>query len=47
MFGINCAPEMYQQVMQQVLQDCEGVHRIMDDIIIHGASKEEHDARLN
>jgi len=32
--------------MQQVLQGCEGVHHIMNDSIIHGASKEEHDARL-
>ena len=46
MFGINCAPEMYQKVMQQVRQGCEGVHNIMDDIIIHGTSKEERDARL-
>ena len=46
MFDINCAPEMYQQVMHQVLQNCEGVHHIMDDIIIHGASKDEYDVRL-
>ena len=46
MFVINCVPEMYQQVMHQVLQNYEGVHHIMDDIIIHGAPKDEHDARL-
>ena len=46
MFGINRAPKMHQQVMHQVLQNCEGVHHIMDDIIIHGASKDEHDAWL-
>jgi len=46
MFGINCAPEMYQQVMQQVLQGCEGMHHIMDTIINHGVSKDEHEARL-
>lgn len=38
MFGISCAPEMYQKVMQQVLQGCEGVHNIMDDIIVHASS---------
>jgi len=35
MFGVICAPEMYQKVMQQVLQGCERVHNIMDDIIVH------------
>ena len=44
--GISCAPEMYQKVMQQVLQDCEGAHNIQDDIIVHGSSQEEHDKRL-
>ena len=46
MLGINCTPEMHQQVMHQVLLDCTGVHRIMDNIIIHGALKDKHDARL-
>ena len=44
--GISCAPEMYQKVMQQVLQDCEGAHNIQDDIIVHGSNQEEHDKRL-
>ena len=38
MFGISCAPEMYQKVICQVLQDCEGVHNILGD--------EEHDQRF-
>ena len=46
MFGISCAPEMYQNVLQQVLQGCEGVHNIMDDIIVHASSQVEHDRRL-
>ena len=25
MFGVSCAPEMYQRVIQQVLQGCESV----------------------
>ena len=44
--GISCAPEMYQKVMQQVLQDCEGAPNILDDIIVHGSSQREHDERL-
>ena len=44
--GILCAPEMYQNVMQQVLQDCEGAHNILDDITVHGSNQREHDERL-
>lgn len=47
MFGITAAPELYQHIIQQVLQGCEGVHNISDDIIVHGRSLEEHDRRLN
>ena len=46
LFGINCAPEMYQHVIQQALQGCEGVRNIFDDIIVHGPNVEEHDKRL-
>ena len=46
MFGIRSAPEMYQRVMQQVLEGCEGVKNIHDDIIEHGQPLEEHDQRL-
>lgn len=46
MFGISCAPEMYQRVIQQALEGCEGVRNIFDDIVVHGTSVEEHDARL-
>ncbi|XP_033725232.1 uncharacterized protein K02A2.6-like [Pecten maximus] len=46
MFGVSCAPEMFQKVVQQVLQGCEGVQNIMDDVIVHGSSQDEHDQRL-
>ena len=46
MFGVSCAPEMYQKILQQVLQECEGAHNILDDIIIHGEAEEEHDIRF-
>ena len=46
MFGISCAPEMYQRVIQQALQGCVGVRNIFDDIIVHAPTVEEHDARL-
>ena len=46
MFGISSAPEKYQQVIQQTLQDIEGVHNISDGIIVRGATQEQHDERL-
>ena len=32
--------------MQQVLENCEGVENINDDIIVHGKTAEKHDERL-
>ena len=46
MFGISSAPEKYQQVIQQTLQGIEGVHNISHDIIVHGATRDQHDERL-
>ncbi|XP_021357924.1 uncharacterized protein K02A2.6-like [Mizuhopecten yessoensis] len=46
LFGISCAPEMYQRVIQQALHGCTGVRNIFDDIIVHAPTVEEHDARL-
>ena len=46
MFGVSCAPEMYQRIIQQVLEGCDGVRNIHDDIIVHGQTTEDHDKRL-
>ena len=46
MFGISSAPEKYQQVIQQTLQGIKRVHNISDDIIVHGATHDQHDERL-
>ena len=47
MFGISCAPEIHQRVIQQVLADCEGARNIADDIVVFGSTVQEHDQRLN
>ena len=47
MFGISCAPEIHQRVIQQVLADCEGARNIADDIVVFGSTVEEHDRRLD
>ena len=46
LFGISCTPEMYQNILQQLLQGCDGVRNVMDDIIIHSKTKEEHEVHL-
>ena len=46
MFGISCAPEMYQKVLHQVLQEFDGAHNILDDVTVHATTEEEHDRRF-
>uniref|UniRef100_A0A147BIU1 RNA-directed DNA polymerase n=1 Tax=Ixodes ricinus TaxID=34613 RepID=A0A147BIU1_IXORI len=45
-FGITSAPEFYQKKMSQLLSDIEGHVCNMDDILVYGSSKEEHNKRL-
>ena len=44
--GIKSAPEVYQRRMEQVFEGLPGVKVIMDDILTHGCSDEDHDVRL-
>lgn len=46
MFGISCAPEMFQKILEQILSGCSGCMNFIDDIIVHGRSKEAHDNNL-
>jgi len=41
-FGIKCAPEIFQRIVDQMLQGIEGA-AIMDDILIAGSNTEHHD----
>ena len=45
-FGISSASEMYQHIIEQVIQGCEGARNISDDIIVCRKRREEHDARV-
>ena len=45
-FGITSAPEHFQRRMSEVLSDLEGVVCLIDDVLVHGKSQEEHDHRL-
>lgn len=46
-FGLSNAPDVFQEVMERkILADCEGVLNYLDDILVFGRSKEEHDKNL-
>ena len=42
MFGISCAPEMYNKIIHRALGGLTGFSSIYDDIIVHGKNEEEH-----
>ena len=46
-FGVNSAPEKYQQIVRQAVSDINGVQNIADDLIVHGKNNEEHDRNLH
>ena len=46
-FRLACAQDIFQRMMDQILDYCEGVIGIADDIIIHGKDDTEHDRRLH
>lgn len=46
MFGITCAPEIFQRIMSNLIKDCDGCMNFIDDIIVYGDTLEEHDKRL-
>ena len=45
-FGISSAPELFQRRMSAILEGLNGVLCQMDDVLIFGANREEHDSRL-
>lgn len=45
-FGIKCAPEIFQRIMDQMLEGVPGAISVMDDILIAAPTVQEHDAIL-
>lgn len=45
-FGISSAPEHFQKQMSRILSGLDGVLCQMDDVLVFGKDKPEHDARL-
>ena len=46
MFVVTSVPEIYQKVISDILQGCEGAANMADDIIVYGAGMEDHDENL-
>lgn len=40
-FGVNCAPEIFQRVMEEVLRGIDGVIVYIDDILMHAENVEK------
>jgi hypothetical protein len=38
---------VFQHIIQKILQGCEGVQNIADDIVVHGSTIELRDRRLS
>lgn len=47
MFGVSCAPELYQKVMETIVVGLEGVLVYLDDVVVVGSTQAEHDKRLS
>lgn len=46
-FGLCNAPDIFQEILQRIiLGGCKGVKNYLDDILVFGKTKEEHDAYL-
>lgn len=45
-FGISSAPEVFHKTMQQLFDGIEGVGVFIDDVVVWGCTKQEHDERL-
>ena len=46
-FGLCSAPSAFQQIIKDITAGLDGVVNLLDDILIHGKTTEEHDRRLN
>ena len=44
--GICAAPELYQRAMSELFSNTHDIEIVMDDILIHATTAEEHDKIL-
>ena len=46
-FGIRVAQDIFQEKMDQILEQCPGTVGIADDIVVYGKTEAEHDKALH
>lgn len=46
-FGLASAPAVFQKMMSDILKGCSGVLCYLDDILVWGKTRQEHDANLH
>ena len=46
-FGLNLSQDVFQERMDQILEQCPGTISISDDVGVFGRTKEEHNAKLD
>ena len=46
-FGLACSQDIFQRMMDQLIERCEGVIGIADDVVIHGKDDAAHDRCLH
>lgn len=44
-FGVNCAPEAFQKIMEDILRGCDGTVVFIDDILVFAETTQQLDAR--
>lgn len=45
-FGLNCAQDIFQRKMDELIEGLNGVTTLIDDTVVTGTTREEHDANL-
>ena len=45
-FGVSCAPEAWQEIMDNIFRDCQGLVYYMDDFLVYASSEIELEERL-
>jgi len=45
-FGISSAPEIFHRTVSEIFADIDGVETFVDDLLIHAATKVEHNVIL-
>ena len=45
-YGIQSAPEVYHKTIHMIFEHIPGVDTMMDDVIVWGSTRQEHDERL-